>query len=91
MDYLIITDPDGSHHATNGRIGMSVLPDKLTPNLFRPGQAKLFKRCAYKNAMTPAVEQVTWLVGELDGVKCYVKYEPSGMLHIVMTRQEMYP
>jgi hypothetical protein len=90
MDYVIVTDPDGSHHATNGEIGMTVLPDKLSLNR-SASTTKLFKRCALKNAMTLAVQQVTWLVGEIDGVKCYVKQEPSGMLHIVMTRQEMYP
>jgi hypothetical protein len=89
-DYLIVTDPDGSHHATNGIIGMTVLPDLLGPNLSK-SQTKLFKRCAYKNAMTPAAEQVTWLVGEIDGVRTYVKTEPNGMLHIVMTRAELYP
>ena len=27
MDYVIVTDADGSHHATNGMFAMSVLPE----------------------------------------------------------------
>lgn len=89
MDYVIVTDPDGSHHATNGAVSMSVLPERAQPNSAL-SQAKLFKRCAMKNAMTPAMQLTTWLVGELDGVKCYVK-EDGLRLHIIVTRQELYP
>jgi hypothetical protein len=89
MDYMIVTDPDGSHHATNGMVGMSVLPELAQPNSSL-SQARLFKRCAMKNAMTPAVHMTTWLVGEIDGVRCYVKQD-GVQLHIVMTRQDLYP
>ena len=75
--------------ATNGVVGMSVLPERMHPNSVL-SQARLFKRCAMKGAMSKDVHQVTWLVGELDGVKVYVKQDGL-RLHIVMTRQELYP
>jgi hypothetical protein len=88
MDYLITSDATG-HHAHNAGVVMSVLPELNQPNSAL-SEARLFKRCAMKNAMTPAVEVVTWLVGEIDGVKCYVKNDGL-MIHIIMTRQELYP
>jgi hypothetical protein len=81
MDYHIVTDKDGTLHGTNGEIGLSVLKD---------GDTTLFKRCAMKNAMTPAMKLTTWLVGEIDGVRCYVKQDGL-RLHVVMTRRDLYP
>ena len=89
MDYVIVTDADGSHHATNGMVAMSVLPEHAEPNSVL-SQARLFKRVAMRNAMTPAVQVTTWLVGDIDGVKCYVKQDRL-RLHIVLTRQDLYP
>lgn len=89
MPFVIATDPDGSHHASNGAVGMSVLPDKLQANRF-VSEARLFKRKALKNAMTPSVHEVEWLIGEIDGVRCYVKVEGL-RVNVVMTRQELYP
>ena len=40
--------------------------------------------------MTPAVQVTTWLVGDIDGVKCYVKQDGL-RLHIVLTKQDLYP
>lgn len=89
MTYEIVTDVDGSFHATDGLVSMSVLPERMQANLSR-SQARLFKRMALKNAMTPSVRQVEWLVGELDGVRCYVRSDGL-QLNIVLTRQDLYP
>ena len=89
MSFAIVTDPDGSHHASNGVVGMSVLPERAHPNCFA-SSAKLFKRCAMRNAMTPQVHVTEWLVGELDGVRCYVRQDGL-RLNIVLTRQDLYP
>ena len=79
-EWQIVIAEDGQH-GTNGNVTLSVLRD---------GQVRMFKRNAIKNAMTPQVQAVSWLVGELDGVKVYVQEQPM-QLNIIMTRQELYP
>ena len=79
-EWQIVVAEDG-HMATNGSVTLSVLRD---------GQIRMFKRNAMKHAMTPQVQMVSWLVGELDGVKVYVQEQPM-QLNIIMTRQELYP
>ena len=80
LEWQIIIAENGQH-GTNGHVTLSVLRD---------GQIRMFRRNAMKNAMTPAVQVVSWLVGELDGVKVYVQEQPL-QLNIIMTRQELYP
>jgi len=45
-----------------------------------------FARRAIKGFGTPNARHVTWLVGELDGVRVYVT--PDG---VIMTREDRYP
>ncbi len=48
------------------------------------GQA--FMRHAIKKVGTPDAHKVTWLVGELDGVRCFVT--PEG---VILTRENKWP
>lgn len=66
-------------HASNGTISMSVDAD-----------GRLFKRNAIKNAMSPDARKEQWLVGELDGVRCYVQHTATGA-SLVLTRNDLYP
>ena len=77
-DYVLDTEP-GQLHGSNGRLSMSVL-----------GNGRMFKRRAIKGAGSPAAKHLTWLVGHLDGVKCYVMTLDSGM-HVILTREELIP
>jgi hypothetical protein len=68
--------------ASNGSlVSMSLYPD---------GVSRMRKRNAIKNALAPDAHRVQWLYGELDGVRCYVR-EEGGKVHIVMTKQDLYP
>ncbi len=83
MAEFTIAGQDGEEqHATNGRVAFTLMPDTLG--------AKLRKRNAIKNACTPRARREQWLYGELDGVRCYVKDE-GAQVHIVMTKQDLYP
>lgn len=48
------------------------------------GQA--FMRHAIKGFGTPGARKVTWLVGELDGVRVYVTPD-----RVILTREDRYP
>jgi hypothetical protein len=77
-DYALAFEP-GQKHGSNGSLSMSVL-----------GQGQLYKRRAVKRAGSPAAQNLTWLVGELDGVRCYGITLDSGM-HVVLTREDLVP
>jgi len=80
---LSILGADGeTQHASNGRVSLTLHPDGAG--------AKLRKRNAIKNACTPEARREQWLYGELDGVRCYVR-DDDDRIHIVMTRQDLYP
>lgn len=64
--------------ASNGRTSMSV------------AGGNLFKRNAIKGVGAPGARQVQWLVGEVDGVRCYVQENETGT-HIVLTKDDLYP
>ena len=78
-----IAGTDGQEqHATNGHVTVTLRPDGPA--------SRLRKRNAIKNACTPWVRREQWLYGELDGVRCYIRDE-AGQVHIVMTKQDLYP
>ena len=81
IDEFEIEAADGQRSASNSRVAMTVLPD---------GEAKLFKRNAFKNVGTPDVRKEQWLVAELDGVRAYIS-DDGERLKIVMSKQDLYP
>ena len=78
---IVGTDGD-EQHATNGHVSLTLRPDGTN--------SRLRKRTAIKNACTPWVRREQWLYGELDGVRCYIR-DDAGQVHIVMTKQDLYP
>ena len=81
-EFSIVGADGEEQHGTNGRVTLTVYPDA-------PG-TKLRKRNAIKHACTPKARREQWLYGELDGVRCYVKDE-GAQIHIVITKQDLYP
>ena len=77
--YEITTDHSGLCVAVDPRTGgsIAVLPD---------GDHRMFQRRAIKKHPDGSEEQITWLVTELDGVRCYFDGQ-----HAVMTRRNVYP
>lgn len=53
--------------------------------------AKAYMRHAVKHVGSEDSFQVTWLVGEIDNVKMYAERDVDGVLHIVMTKQDLSP
>lgn len=76
VDWQISQEPDGTVHA----IG--------SPCMSVQAGGRAFKRRAIHMAIGPNGKsgQDCWLVGELDGVRCYVR---DG--HIVLTREDLNP
>jgi hypothetical protein len=72
---LIHKDENGVHHGTLGGAMLSV---------YDGGRA--FMRRAIKGLGSANARQVDWLVGELDGVRVYVK---DG--HVIMTKADLLP
>ena len=72
---------DGIIHAipkTEEAITLSVLPD---------GDSKIFMRNGIeKNLKTGVTTKKRWLIGELNGVRCYAQGA-----NIIMTTQDKYP
>ncbi len=69
--------------AANGYAGLTILAD---------GQpSRLFMRRAIKNALGANSPQIAWLVGELEGVRCYLARMASGRVSVVLTRRDLYP
>ncbi len=81
-EFTIVGADGEEQHATNDRLSVTLRPDGA--------QARLRKRNAIKNACTPWARREQWLYGELDGVRCYVR-EEAGQVHIVITKQDLYP
>ena len=81
-DFRILGADGEEQHATNGRVSLTLQA--------RGAAGRLRKRNAIKNACTPWARREQWLYGELDGVRCYVRDE-DGKVHIVMTKQDLYP
>jgi hypothetical protein len=78
--FEIASDPStGVHCAIDAQFGrrVTVLPD---------GETRMFRRRAIKQHSDGRIEEVHWLVAELDGVRAYIE---GG--DVVMTRQELYP
>ena len=81
-DFTILCADGAQQHATNGRVSLTLQA--------QGGAGRLRKRNAIKNACTPRARREQWLYGELEGVRCYVRDE-DGKVHIVMTKQDLYP
>lgn len=80
-DFRIEGRDGGEVHASNGRVGLTVLAD---------GPTKVRKRNAIKNACSDRAERVQWVYGELDGVRVYVQ-DLGQSVHIVLSKQDLYP
>jgi hypothetical protein len=72
---VIHKDEQGVYHGTLGGAVVSVYDG-----------GKAFMRRAIKGFGSPNARQVEWLVGELDGVRVYVK---DG--HVIVTKRDLYP
>ena len=79
-DYQILQDDAGVHVASNGAVSLTCEPS-----------GRIYKRRAIRRALSPNAEAVMWLVGELDDVKLYVQRDEHGAVHMIMTRQDLYP
>ena len=75
-------DADGTKHGVSSQISLSILPD---------GQTKLFNRNAKRlNGSQEEVSHQRCVVGELNGVKTYVRILPTGQVQVVITTQELF-
>ena len=81
-DFHILGADGEDQHASNGRVSLTLRPQGAA--------ARLRKRNAIKNACTPWARREQWLYGELEGVRCYVT-DGEGEVHLVMTKQDLYP
>ena len=77
-EFNIVKGDAGDWHASNSSIAMTVQGGRL------------FKRNAIKQAGSPGAFKVQWLVGELDGVRVYVK-DTGEAVHLIMTKADLYP
>lgn len=78
-----IEGADGEEQTgSNGRVSLTVAPD---------GASRMRRRNAIKNAGTPTAYRVQWLYAELDGVRAYLRDDGAGGVHVVLTRQDLYP
>jgi hypothetical protein len=81
-EFTIFGNDGEQQIASNGSlVSMSVFPD---------GESRMRKRNAIKDAIGPNAHRIQWLYAELDGVRTYVR-EEGGRVHIVMTKQDLYP
>lgn len=68
LETQIKFEEDGSINCTNGQIVLSVIPSNTNEKV------TAFKRRAIrKNLKTGETTHVEWLVGELNGVRIYIK------------------
>lgn len=74
-NYTLSTDEEGNKHAINSINSLTVLND---------GKTKMFQRRAIKNVGSGEPTFETCLVGELDGVRVYIKGTS-----IVLTKQDL--
>jgi hypothetical protein len=77
LDFQITTEDDGTRHAVQGDVALTILPG---------GETSLFARRAIKKHPSGETENITWLVGELNGVRVYINGSK-----IVMTTQDLLP
>jgi hypothetical protein len=70
-----LSESDGVKSAVNPILSLAVMPD---------GETKIFKRRAIKNVGSRNPTYETMLVGELDGVRVYVKGND-----IILTKQNL--
>lgn len=70
-----IVDTGASRVASNG-----------VQTLTLQGEGRVFRRRAVKAVGTEAARRVEWVVGELDGVRCYFDGQ-----HVVLTREDLRP
>ena len=79
--WIIEKEKNGLVHAipkTEDAIALSILPD---------GDSNLFMRNGIeKNLKTGVTTKKRWLVGELNGVRCYIQGS-----NVIMTTQDKYP
>jgi len=60
--------------------------------LARPGeQHRVFKRRAVQPFAKGGPRELQWLVGELDGVRCYIDIGADGKVSAVLTRIDLNP
>jgi len=78
-DFQIDGADGGEQTGGNDRVLMSLVPDGAA--------ARMRKRTGLK---WPGGRRSTWLYGELDGVRCYVR-EEGEKVHIIMTKRDLYP
>lgn len=71
--------------ARSGNFTTAAVPG-LGVTVHATGDRAIFKRRAQKTNGTSEC----WLVGELDGVRCYVRSD-GGMVNVVMTHDDLYP
>jgi hypothetical protein len=76
--YSIRIDDLGTH-GSDGYAGMSV-----------DIGGRMFKRRAIKGIGGGNPQRVTWLVGELNGVRAYLVHN-DGRVHVVLTTQDINP
>ena len=80
-EFEVQGEQGGELHASNGRVGVSVLCD---------GKTAMLKRNAVKGVGSPRARKLQWLVAELDGVRAYVQVDGE-RVNVVLTKQDLYP
>lgn len=56
-----------------------------------PGDARMFRRRAFRMRPDGASEPIEMLVAELDGVRAYLRRDPDGRLQVVLSRLDLQP
>ena len=75
-------EDDGTVQAISSTISLTVLPD---------GEVKAFNRNGLqKNISTGETKHLRFVVGELDGVRVYLRQMADGVA-VVLTKQDLYP
>jgi hypothetical protein len=90
VDYLLDLGDPQQKHASNGAVAMSVLDSTAGNGGEAAASSRLFKRRAIKGIGGSGQYEVMWLVGELDGVRCYTVHV-NGLTHVILTREDLYP
>lgn len=68
-------------------IGHGFLSDGTSLSVLPDGNQKIFFRCGIKKHLQSGeTEHIRWLVGELNGVRCYVQGD-----NVILTTQDLYP
>jgi len=86
MDLPKPAEYDVTKHPTGYWDGIGKVVDMVV----HPGISvhRMFKRRSVKKGAVNG--ETCWLVGEVDGVRCYVR-EENGRVSILMTREDLYP